>query len=93
MEDKSATRQDSQFTTVFVFGYNSTDSTFVKEARTRKLGSNHWSLLLNAPVSCGQKLLLISGAGQDPVQGEVLVARSLSGQTFEVEVALVRKIQ
>ena len=93
MEDKAAARRDSQITTVFVYGYNSTNSPFLREARGKKLDSNHWSLLLSAPVSCGQKLLLIAGAGQDPVQGEVLTARSLFGQSFEVEVALMRQVQ
>ena len=47
-------------TTVVVYGYGSTNKPFYKEAKRVKANSDRWFLILDTPVPCGQKLLLIS---------------------------------
>jgi hypothetical protein len=87
MFDKNAANS-AEVTTVFVYGYSSTKKPFYKEARTKKIEPDRWSLLLNAAVSCGEKLLLMDG--QSPVEGEIVKTRLLSGQMFEIEVTLLK---
>jgi hypothetical protein len=84
-----AAKSAAQIATVFVYGYSSSKNPFYKEARGKKLNSDHWSLLLNVPVGCGQKLLLMEGS-QNPVAGEIVTMRAVDGQMFEVAVALTR---
>jgi hypothetical protein len=89
MVNKNAAKNDSEVTTVFVYGYSSGNSPFLKEARTKKLDSARWSLLLNDALSCGQKLLLMDGIDPDPLQAEIVTTRSV-GRMFEVQVAVTR---
>lgn len=81
---------DSQVTTIFVYGYSSAKTPFYEEAPTKKLDGDRWSLLLNAAVSRGQKLLLMEAANPNSLQGEIVNLRPLTGQMFEVEVAVAR---
>jgi len=76
---------------VFVYGYSSGKNPFYKEVRGKKLNDDHWSLLLSAPVSLGQKLLLIDARGQNPIQGEIVTIHTVADQMFEVAVVLTRK--
>ena len=89
MSNKTAVKNDSEVTTVFVYGYGSGNSPFFKEARTKKLDPTRWSLLLNDALSCGQKLLLMDGIDPNPVQAEIVTARPV-GQMFELQVAVTR---
>jgi len=76
--------------TIFVYGYSSSKNPFYKEVRGKKLNDDHWSLLLSAPVSLGQKLLLIEDRSQNPIQGEIVTMRAVADQMFEVNVVLTR---
>jgi hypothetical protein len=84
---KDAHRNGSPGTTVFVYGYGPTKNPFFKEAQTVKANSEGCLLILNAPVSRGQKLLLMNGTEQNPVEAEIRMTRSLGAQTYEVEVS------
>ena len=86
----AATKSTAEVETVFVYGYGSGKTPFYKEARSKKLNDNHWSLMLNAPLSLGQKLLLIDATGQNAVQGEIVAMRAVAEQVFEVAVAVTR---
>lgn len=83
------TNPTSQRTTVFVYGYGAAKNPFFKEAQTVKSNSDGCLLILSAPVSLGQKLLLMNGTQQNPVEAEIRMTRSLSTQTFEVEVSFL----
>ena len=72
---------------ICVYGYGPTKSPFYEEAQTVRANSEGGLLILGAPVSCGQKLLLINGRGGNPVEAQVVNARTLGAQMFEVEVA------
>jgi hypothetical protein len=71
--------------TVCVYGYGPAKNPFYKEAKTLKMHSGGCSLILSAPVSGGQKLLLIGGR-ENPVEGQIVNTRTLAAQIFEVEV-------
>jgi hypothetical protein len=82
---------DAQITTISVYGYSSAKTPFPKEARRKKLNSDHRSLLLSVTVSCGQKLLLIEPTNGDPIEGEVVMTRPVGVEMSEVAVALMRR--
>ena len=44
-------------------------------------------LILTGPVSCGEKSLLMNGAGRNPAVGKVVTVRNLTTRMLEVEVA------
>ena len=73
--------------TICVYGYGPTKSPFYEEAQTVRANSEGGLLILGAPVSCGQKLLLINGRGSNPVEAQIVNTRTLGAQMFEVEVA------
>jgi PilZ domain len=73
--------------TICVYGYGPTKSPFYEEAQTVRANSEGGVLILGAPVSCGQKLLLINGRGSNPVEAQIVNTRTLGAQMFEVEVA------
>jgi hypothetical protein len=83
-----AAKSLAEVATVFVYGYGAGKNPFYKDARGKKLNAGHWSLLLSAPVSQGQKLLLIDATGQNTIAGEIVTMRQVGGQMFEVAVAL-----
>ena len=72
---------------VCVYGYSSSKSPFFKEARAVKATSGGCLLILNAAVNPGEKLLLLSAAGQNPAEAQIVNTRSLTTRLFEVEVA------
>ena len=72
---------------VCVYGYSSSNSPFFKEARALRTNSEGCSLILDAAVSCGEKLLLINAATPNPTEAEIVNTRSLTAQLFEVEVS------
>ena len=74
-------------TTVCVYGHGPTKNPFYTEAQTVKAHSEGCLLLLCAQVSCGQRLLLMNGSGQNPVAADVVTTRNLTAQISEVEVA------
>jgi len=86
MTTKDAPRHGSQSTTVFVYGYGPTRNPFFKEAQTVKATSKGCVLILSALVTRGQKLLLMNGTQQNPVEAEIVMTRPLSAQMCEVEV-------
>jgi hypothetical protein len=43
-------------------------------------------LILSTPVSRGEKLLLINGTQENPVEAEIVMTRSIGAQMYEVEV-------
>jgi len=73
--------------TICVYGYGPTKSPFYEEAQTVRANSEGGLLILGAPVSCGQKLLLINGRGSNPVEAQIVNTRTLGAQMCEVEVA------
>ncbi len=72
---------------VCVYGHGPTRNPFYEEARALHMTQEGALLLLTAPVDRGQKLLLISVAGQDPAEAQVVRTRTLGAQMFEVEIA------
>ena len=72
---------------VYVYGHGPARNPFYKEGRAFNATADGALLLLNAVVSCGQKLLVMNGARQEPVEAEVIRTRSLNAQTCEVEIA------
>lgn len=73
--------------TICVYGYGPTKSPFYEEAQAVRANSEGGLLILGAPVSRGQKLLLINGRGSNPVEARIVNTRTLGAQMFEVEVA------
>src|SRR5436853_6972538 len=73
--------------TVYVYGHGPTRNPFYEEARALNTSAQGASLILGAALSRGQKLLLVSVTGQDPVEAQVVHARTLDAQMFEVEIA------
>ena len=73
--------------TICVYGYGPTKSPFYEEAQTVRANSEGGLLILSAPVSCGQKLLLSNGRAGNPVEAQIVNTRTLGAQMFEVEVA------
>jgi hypothetical protein len=72
---------------VYVYGHGPTKNPFYEEARAVSTSAAGALLILSAAVGGGQKLLLIHGERQDPVEAQVLRTRTLGAQMFEVEVA------
>lgn len=72
--------------TIFVYGHGPAKNPFYEQARALHPKPNSAVLMLSAPVSAGQKLLLMNGTGSEPVQAEVVRSRTLDTQTFEVAV-------
>lgn len=80
-------RSETMSAKVRVYGYTSANSPFFKEAKALKANSGGCLLILNAIVSRGQKLLLMSAAEQNPAEAEIVNTRSLTAQLYEVEVS------
>jgi hypothetical protein len=72
--------------TVFVYGYGPMKNPFYEQARAINTTPQGALLTCGSPVSRGQKLLLLNGTGSDPVEAEVVRARTLDAQMFEAEV-------
>jgi len=72
--------------TVNVYGHGPSRNPFYEEARAINTSPKGALLILSVPVNRGQNLLLISGAGQDPVEAQVVRSRPLDAQMFEVEI-------
>lgn len=73
-------------TPLYVYGHGPTRNPFYEEARAINATEDGGLLILTTPVNRGQKLLLMTRAGQDAVEGHVIRTRTLDTQTFEVEV-------
>lgn len=82
----NAPRQDSQSTTVCVYGYGSSKNPFYQEAQTVKVTSKGCVLILSALVSRGQKLLLMNGTQENPMEAEIVMTRPVGAQMCVVEV-------
>ncbi len=72
--------------TICVYGHGPTKNPFYREARISRRNSKGALLFLGAPVSCGQKLLLMGSAMQNPAEAEIVNTRLVGPQMFEVEV-------
>lgn len=72
---------------VYVYGHGPTRNPFYEEARALRAAPEGALLILSVPVNRGQKLLLISAAGEDPAEAQVIRTRTLDAQMFEVEIA------
>ena len=72
--------------TVNIYGHGPNRNPFYEEARAINTNPKGATLVLSSPVNCGQKLLLISGPGQDPVEARVVRSRALDAQMFEVDI-------
>ena len=81
-----APRQRSQNKTIRVYGHGPGQIPFYQEAQTAKVTSKGCLLILNAPVSRGQKLLLMNRTQENPVEAEVVMTRTLGERMCEVEV-------
>ena len=73
-------------TMVYVYGHGAARNPFYEEVRALNATEKGALLILSAAVNRGQKLLLISAAGNDPVEAEVLRTRTLDSQMSEVEI-------
>lgn len=85
-KNESASRETAKNATVNVYGHGPSKNPFYEEARAINTNPKGATLILTTPVNCGQKLLLIKGAGQDPVEAQVVHSRALDAQMFEVEI-------
>jgi len=85
-----ATTNKAHGTMIRVCGYGPANQPFYKEAVKVAATSDRFFLILNASVSCGQKLLLMDESEPDLLEGEILKMRSVNGRMVEVEVALTR---
>jgi len=74
--------------TVYVYGHGPNKNPFYEEAQALNATEKGALLILSAAVNRGQKLLLMNGTGQDPVEAQVVRTRTMGAQMFEVEVAL-----
>lgn len=72
--------------TVFVYGYGPMKNPFYEQARAINTTPQGALLIFGLSMSCGQKLLLMNGTGSNPVEAEVVRARTLDAQMFEAEV-------
>ena len=73
--------------TVYVYGHGSNKNPFYEQAQAVNGTEKGALLILGAAVSRGQKLLLMNGTKQDPVEAQVVRTRTMGAQMFEVEVA------
>lgn len=73
--------------TICVYGYGPAKNPFYKQAKTLKAHSEGCSVILGAPVSRGEQLLLMSASGQNSVVANIVTTRALAPQMFEVELA------
>jgi hypothetical protein len=87
MKTQDAPRNGSQGARVCVYGYGASKNPFYTEAQTVNLTAKGCVLILSAPVSRGQKLLLMNGTRENPVQAEIVMTRPLGSQMCEVEVS------
>lgn len=85
--DEEKIESGAGLATICVYGYGPTKSPFYEEAQALRANSEGGLLILGAPVSSGQKLLLISGRGSNPVEAQIVNTRTLGAQMCEVEVA------
>lgn len=72
---------------LYVYGHGPTRNPFYEQARALNPTAEGALLILSAPVNRGQKLLLMSGTGREPVEAQVLRTRTLDALMFEVEIA------
>jgi hypothetical protein len=72
---------------VYVYGQGPTKNPFYEEARALNATAEGGLLILSAPVNRGQKLLLINGGAQQPVEAQVVCTRTFGAQLFQVEIA------
>ena len=87
MTPKDAPQNGSQSARVCVYGYGPGKNPFYKEAQTVNVTAKGCVLILSAPVSRGQKLLLMNGTGENPVEAQIVMTRPLGAQMCEVEVS------
>ena len=87
MTPTNAPKQGSKGTTVCVYGYGPSKNPFYKEAQALNMTSKGCLLILSAPVSQGQKLLLMSDAQENSVQAEIVMTRPLGAHMCEAEVS------
>jgi len=73
--------------TVYVYGHGPNKNPFYEAAQAVNGTDKGALLILNSAVSRGQKLLLMNGTRQDPVEAQVVRTRTMGAQMFEVEVA------
>lgn len=73
--------------TVYVYGHGPNKNPFYEEARALNATEKGALLILSAAVHRGQKLLLMNGTRQDPVEAQVVRTRTMGAQMFEIEVA------
>ena len=85
--ENSANQDLAPNTMVYVYGHGPTRNPFYEEARALNASEKGALLILGTAVNRGQKLLLISAAGLDPVEAVVVRTRTLDALMFEVEIA------
>ena len=84
---ENASDDEATNTMVCVYGHGPTKNPFYEEARAVSTSAAGALLILSAAVSRGQKLLLLNGTGNEPAEAQVVRARTLGTQMFEVDVA------
>ena len=72
---------------VYVYGYGPASNPFYKQGQAFNATADGALLHLDAVVSQGQKLLVMSGTGREPVEAEVVRTRTLNAKTSEIEIA------
>jgi hypothetical protein len=85
-QSEHASDQPTGNATVHVYGHGPTKNPFYEEARVINTSPKGAMIILSAPVNPRQKLLVINGSGQDPVEAKVVRSRTLDTQMFEVEI-------
>jgi PilZ domain len=73
--------------TVYVYGHGPNKNPFYEEAQAVNGTERGALIILSVPVSRGQKLLLMNGTQQDPVEAQVVRTRTMGAQMSEIEVA------
>ena len=73
--------------TVYVYGHGPNKNPFYEQGQAVNATEKGALLILSVGVSRGQKLLLMNGSGQDPVEAQVVRTRTMGAQMSEIEVA------
>jgi hypothetical protein len=73
--------------TVYVYGHGPNKNPFYEEGQAVNATEKGALLILSVAVSRGQRLLLMNGSGQDPVEAQVVRTRTMGAQMSEIEVA------
>jgi len=79
--DRRSSRRAQQSVLLLVYGSDDAKQPFHEESETLDVSDNGCSLLIEAPVSCGQRLFLANTVNQAELQARVIhVGRRIRGK-------------